>query len=30
LEAGELERAGDLLLAYLNRSEQQQTAIHGE
>lgn len=30
LEAGELERAGDLLLAYLNRSEQQQAAIHGE
>ncbi|ABM07609.1 GntR family transcriptional regulator [Paenarthrobacter aurescens] len=30
LEAGERERAGDLLLAYLNRSEQQQTAIHGE
>ena len=30
LEAGELERAADLLLAYLNRSEQQQTAIHGE
>lgn len=30
LEAGELEEAGDLLLAYLNRSEQQQSAIHGE
>ncbi|MEV7606867.1 GntR family transcriptional regulator [Paenarthrobacter sp. NPDC089322] len=30
LEAGELDRAGDLLLAYLNRSEQQQAAIHGE
>lgn len=30
LEAGELERAGDLLLAYLNRSEQQQSTIHGE
>ncbi|MDR6438276.1 DNA-binding GntR family transcriptional regulator [Paenarthrobacter nicotinovorans] len=30
LEAGELERAADLLLAYLNRSEQQQTTIHGE
>jgi len=30
LEAGELEKAGDLLLAYLNRSEQQQAAIHGE
>ncbi|WP_026547238.1 GntR family transcriptional regulator [Paenarthrobacter nicotinovorans] len=30
LEAGELERAGDLLLAYLNRSEKQQTAIHGD
>ncbi|WP_090822233.1 GntR family transcriptional regulator [Arthrobacter sp. yr096] len=29
LEAGELEKAGDLLLAYLNRSEQQQSAIHG-
>lgn len=30
LEAGELEHAGDLLLAYLNRSEQQQSTIHGE
>ncbi|BCW51675.1 hypothetical protein StoSoilB13_40170 (plasmid) [Arthrobacter sp. StoSoilB13] len=30
LESGDLERAGDLLLAYLNRSEQQQAAIHGE
>ncbi|WP_024818890.1 GntR family transcriptional regulator [Arthrobacter sp. 31Y] len=30
LEAGELQHAGDLLLAYLNRSEQQQSAIHGE
>ncbi|MFJ6537429.1 GntR family transcriptional regulator [Paenarthrobacter sp. NPDC091711] len=29
LEAGQLEEAGDLLLAYLNRSEQQQSAIHG-
>ncbi|MGP0225008.1 MULTISPECIES: GntR family transcriptional regulator [unclassified Paenarthrobacter] len=30
LESGELEKAGDLLLAYLNRSEAQQAAIHGE
>ncbi|MEI2277623.1 GntR family transcriptional regulator [Paenarthrobacter ilicis] len=30
LEAGQLDRAADLLLAYLNRSEQQQTTIHGE
>ncbi|MFI2566087.1 GntR family transcriptional regulator [Paenarthrobacter sp. NPDC018779] len=30
LENGELDKAGDLLLAYLNRSEQQQAAIHGE
>jgi DNA-binding GntR family transcriptional regulator len=30
LEAGELERAGDLLLAYLDRSEEKQAAVHGE
>ncbi|MBM7791489.1 GntR family transcriptional regulator [Paenarthrobacter ilicis] len=30
LETGQLDRAADLLLAYLNRSEQQQTTIHGE
>ncbi|BCW42856.1 GntR family transcriptional regulator [Arthrobacter sp. StoSoilB5] len=30
LESGDLDRAGDLLLAYLNRSEQQQKAVHGE
>lgn len=30
LENGELEKAGDLLLAYLNRSEQQQASIHGQ
>lgn len=30
LESGQLHSAGDLLLAYLNRSEQQQTAIHGK
>jgi DNA-binding GntR family transcriptional regulator len=30
LEAGELERAGELLLGYLNRSEEQQRAVHGE
>ena len=30
LEAGELDRAGDLLLAYLDRSEAKQSAVHGE
>lgn len=30
LEAGDLERAGDLLLAYLDRSEQKQSAVHGD
>lgn len=30
LEAGQLERAGELLLAYLNRSEERQRAVHGE
>ena len=30
LEAGQLERAADLLLAYLNRSEQKQSAVHGD
>lgn len=30
LEAGELDRAGDLLLAYLDRSEKKQSAVHGE
>ncbi|WP_427005389.1 GntR family transcriptional regulator [Pseudarthrobacter sp. H2] len=30
LEAGELDRAGGLLLAYLDRSEEKQTAVHGE
>ncbi|WP_211881230.1 GntR family transcriptional regulator [Pseudarthrobacter albicanus] len=30
LEAGELDRAGRLLLAYLDRSEEKQTAVHGE
>ena len=29
LEAGQLDRAGDLLLAYLNRSEEKQRAVHG-
>lgn len=29
LEAGELDRAGNLLLAYLDRSEADQSAIHG-
>lgn len=28
LEAGELDRAGDLLLAYLDRSEEKQAAVH--
>jgi len=30
LEAGEPERAAELLLAYLHRSEQKQAAVHGE
>lgn len=30
VEAGQLRRAGDLLLAYLNRSEEQQRAVHGD
>jgi DNA-binding GntR family transcriptional regulator len=30
LEAGDLDRAGELLLAYLNRSEERQSAVHGE
>ncbi|QCB95966.1 GntR family transcriptional regulator [Arthrobacter sp. PAMC25564] len=30
LEASELDRAGDLLLAYLDRSEAKQSAVHGE
>ena len=30
LEAGELDRAAGLLLAYLDRSEEKQTAVHGE
>ena len=30
LEAGQLDRAGDLLLAYLNRSEEKQRAVHGD
>jgi hypothetical protein len=30
LEAGELDRAGDLLLAYLDRSEKKQGAVHGK
>lgn len=30
LEAGELDRAGELLLAYLDRSEEHQRAVHGE
>lgn len=30
LEAGDLGRAGDLLLAYLDRSEERQSAVHGE
>lgn len=30
LEAGETERAADLLLAYLDRSEQKQAAVHGK
>jgi DNA-binding GntR family transcriptional regulator len=30
LEAGDLERAGELLLAYLNRSEEKQSAVHGD
>ena len=30
LEAGELDRAGDLLLAYLDRSEEKQSTVHGD
>jgi DNA-binding GntR family transcriptional regulator len=30
LEAGDLDRAADLLLAYLDRSEERQSAVHGE
>ncbi|WP_445155697.1 GntR family transcriptional regulator [Arthrobacter sp. Hor0625] len=30
LEAGETERAADLLLAYLDRSEEKQAAVHGK
>ncbi|CAN7152240.1 GntR family transcriptional regulator [Arthrobacter sp. LjRoot78] len=30
LEAGELEKAADLLLAYLDRSEEKQAEVHGE
>lgn len=30
LEAGELDRAGDLLLAYLDRSEEKQSSVHGD
>jgi DNA-binding GntR family transcriptional regulator len=30
LEAGELDRAAELLLAYLDRSEEKQTEVHGE
>ena len=30
LEAGRLDRAGDLLLAYLNNSEEKQRAVHGD
>ncbi|MCB5291032.1 GntR family transcriptional regulator [Arthrobacter sp. SO3] len=30
LEAGRLDRAGDLLLAYLNISEEKQRAVHGD
>ncbi|QNE13111.1 GntR family transcriptional regulator [Pseudarthrobacter sp. NBSH8] len=30
LEAGQLDRAGDLLLAYLNNSEEKQRAVHGD
>lgn len=30
LESGELDRAADLLLAYLNRSEENLTEVHGE
>jgi DNA-binding GntR family transcriptional regulator len=30
LEAGELDRAGSLLLSYLDRSEQKQRAVHGD
>jgi DNA-binding GntR family transcriptional regulator len=30
LEAGELDRAAELMLAYLNRSEEKQAEVHGE
>ena len=30
LEAGELDRAGDLLLSYLDRSEEKQSTVHGD
>jgi DNA-binding GntR family transcriptional regulator len=30
LESGELERAAELLLAYLDRSEEKQAEVHGE
>jgi DNA-binding GntR family transcriptional regulator len=30
LEAGDQDRAGDLLLAYLDRSEERQAAVHGD
>ena len=30
LEAGDLDRAGELLLAYLDRSEERQAAVHGD
>ena len=30
LEAGELDRAAGLLLAYLDRSEEKQAEVHGE
>ena len=30
LEAGELDRAGRLLLAYLDRSEEKQSTVHGD
>jgi DNA-binding GntR family transcriptional regulator len=30
LEAGELDRAGSLLLSYLDRSEEKQSAVHGD
>ena len=30
LESGDLDLAGDLLLAYLDRSEERQSAVHGD